>query len=430
MLKKIFTFFLFLFLCFTSLSAQDFKKTGGLARLGGIGYNPYVFDPFFNTVNPAWNAIYNDFVIGDLGNLASGLAPWGPGGGGQYFSGSFSVGNNWTIGGILARNDFNGLSIALLDPGSNNAFGFPFPGVVSTVNGLSDGSVVVPMDNNIELITTYQTDHTSIGFGIAYASTTRDFTPDSGANAEGSANQLGLNLGVVHFAKNITLDLGFSVILPSASYKPAISGAGGNQASADQTIFLVNGRGFLKLNQNLELVPVLVFASVTGSLDSGFTSTTYSVDMISFTSRSVGLGLNYHTGDFILAGGVSFTWATITIPALNDVYPEYDLSANFFPVWNIGAEWHLLDWLVGRLGYFAVTGLATVEDPISVNAIDEYVSTFFGPPRRGATVGVGFRFGDFSLDAMVNEDVLRQGFNVVGGGGPTFAYMTASYAIP
>jgi hypothetical protein len=48
----------------------------------------------------------------------------------------------------------------------------------------------------------------------------------------------------------------------------------------------------------------------------------------------------------------------------------------------------------------------------------------------GATVGVGFRFGDFSLDATDNEDVLRQGFNTIGGGGPTFAYLTTSYALP
>jgi len=48
----------------------------------------------------------------------------------------------------------------------------------------------------------------------------------------------------------------------------------------------------------------------------------------------------------------------------------------------------------------------------------------------GATVGVGFRFGDFSLDTTVNEDVLRQGFNTIGGGGITFAYLTASYVLP
>ena len=34
------------------------------------------------------------------------------------------------------------------------------------------------------------------------------------------------------------------------------------------------------------------------------------------------------------------------------------------------------------------------------------------------------------LDAMINEDVLRQGFNMIGGGGPTFFLLTSSYAIP
>ncbi|HEX9739958.1 MAG TPA: hypothetical protein VGA29_04215 [Ignavibacteriaceae bacterium] len=51
----------------------------------------------------------------------------------------------------------------------------------------------------------------------------------------------------------------------------------------------------------------------------------------------------------------------------------------------------------------------------------------------GATVGVGFMLGNFTLDATVNEDVLRQGLNNLGGNGPganTFAYLSLSYAMP
>ena len=59
----------------------------------------------------------------------------------------------------------------------------------------------------------------------------------------------------------------------------------------------------------------------------------------------------------------------------------------------------------------------------------ETVNTFF-TPAPGATVGVGFRLGSFSLDATVNEDVLRQGLANIGGNGPTLAYLSASYAIP
>ena len=90
----------------------------------------------------------------------------------------------------------------------------------------------------------------------------------------------------------------------------------------------------------------------------------------------------------------------------------------------------MIDWFVGRLGYVAFSGNNTIEFPNTATTKTETIASFFAPSQRGMTLGVGFRFGDFSLDATVNEDVLRQGFNTIGGGGSTFAYMTASYALP
>ena len=89
------------------------------------------------------------------------------------------------------------------------------------------------------------------------------------------------------------------------------------------------------------------------------------------------------------------------------------------------------DWLVARIGYIASTGKTTTETTTG-GTTSETIQTIF-IPAPGATVGVGFRLGDFSLDATVNEDVLRQGLNNLGGNGPnaaTFAYLSASYAIP
>ena len=411
----------------TCLFAQGLVKTGGFARLTGMGGNPYVMDPFFNTINPAWNSVYDNFILGDLGSAAG--SPFSAGGFGQYLSGSFRVGQNWTLGGILARNDFNGMSIALLDPGSNNSLGIPFPGVVSSVNLVRGPGSVVPLDNNVELIGTFSFGNTALGLGIAYASTTNNFTPATGTSSEGSASQLGFNLGIVtDITSGITLDIGGSFVMPSASYKLSTD----NETAASQTIILINGRAFWNINQKLQFVPILVFASASGTVDTGMTSTGSS-DLISFSSIGFGGGLNYQVGDFLLAGGVIFSTNSQTIPAIQGLSPEQSNSATIFPLWNFGVEWNLLDWLVGRFGYVAISGSATVEEPtppLPSTSLDESVFSFFGTPQRGATVGVGFRFGDFSLDATVNEDVLRQGFNNIGGGGASFAYLTASYAMP
>ena len=403
---------------------QEVKKTGGLARLTGMGGNPYVIDPFFNTVNPAWNGVYNNFVLGDLGSVSG--SPFSAGGNGQYISGSFQIGKQWTLGGLLARNDFNGMSIALLDPGTNNSLGLPYIGVVSTVNGIAGQGSVVPLDNNVEAIGTYSFGNSILGLGLAYASTTNDVTPPTNGSSEGSASQLGFNLGVISDVTNtLKLDIGFSMAFPSASFK--IDSL--NETNASQTLILVNGRAFWDLNSHLQLVPIIAFSSASGTIDSGGTSTS-SIDMPSYTWFAFGVGLNYQVGDFLLAGGATFSTANLTVPSVAQVSPELTYGATTFPIWNIGAEWNMLDWFVARLGYVAFTGNSSIQYPNTATTSTEFVTTFFAPSQRGATVGVGFRFGTFSLDATVNEDVLRQGLNTIGGGGPTFAYITTSYALP
>jgi hypothetical protein len=389
-----------------------------------MGSNPYVIDPFFNTINPAWNAVYKNFILGDLGSSVG--SPFSAGGSGQYLSGSFQIGDAWTLGGILARNDFNGMSIALLDPGSNNSLSLSYPGVVSTVNGIAGENSVISLDNNVEVIGTYTFSRTKVGLGIAYASTSNDVNPPTGGSTEGSASQIGFNLGVISdLARSLKLDIGASLVLPSASYKQDTL----NETSASQTVITVNGRAFWNLNKNLKLVPIILFSTESGTIDSGETSTA-SIDMPSYTRFEVGMGLNYQIGDFLIAGGAIFSTASLSRPAVNNVSPELNFSETRFPIWNIGIEWDMLEWFVGRFGYVASSGSRSDEFPNTPTSKTERVQTFFGPSQMGATVGVGFRFGDFSLDATVNEDVLRQGFNTIGGGGSTFAYLTVSYALP
>jgi hypothetical protein len=433
MLKKILTVTVLSLLVISVSHTQDIKKTGGLARLSGMGLNPYVIDPYFNTVNVAWNGVYNNFILADLGTAAS--APFGAGGFGQYISASFRAGSRWTFGGILARNDFPGIGIALLDPGSSLPLSSPFGGslgVVGIVNSLRPavpGGAVVALDNNMVLMATYRLRNTIVGFGVAYAATTNESTlaGTPQVTTEGSASQLGFNLGVISdFSRNFKLDAAATILLPSASY--STSSTGDNETKASQTYIGINARAFWKVKSNLRVVPILAFLTVSGTIDSG-SSSTGSVDFPSITSFVVGSGLNYKIGNFLLAGGILFSSNSSTIPAIGGA-PELENSSTLFPIWNLGVEWELLDWLYGRLGYVSYTASSTTQTPATSTTVNEFIATFFGPSQRGATIGVGFRFGDFSLDATINEDVLRQGFNIVGGGGPTFFLLTSSYAIP
>ncbi len=398
----------------TSGFAQNVEKTGGYARLLGMGNNPYVIDPYSTTINPAWGAVYDNFLFGDLGAQGGGNA-------GQFVSANFGVGKDFTLGMILARNDFRGFSISRLDPG----------GVVTTLNGFYGQQAAVPLNNNFELMGTMTFGKSSVGLGVAYASTTNDFTPATGNTGyEGSASQIGFNAGILaQFTNSLKLDLGASLMMPSANFKLNA----GEESEVSQTVIGVNARLFWKYSQKLSFVPSVGFITASGTFKNAANATPSTPpttgDLNSVTAITAGIGINYIVGDFLLAGGPGFAMTSITSPAV-DPAPEISNSNFAFPIWNLGLEWKLTDWFVGRLGYFGATNKATTEsfNGLTPPGVDENVITNFQP--YGTTVGVGFRFGNFSLDGTVNVEVLHQGLNNIGNFGPTFAYMSASYAIP
>ena len=411
-------------------NSQEIKKTGGFARLSGMGANPYIVDPFFMTVNPAWGTYYDNFLFGDLGSGAGTSTDFAAGGTGQFFAANFSLSHNLTLGGFLSRNDFQSFAITAPDPLSKVPGNL---GVVSRINALGISPLAVPLNNNVELFGTLRRGNFAFGLGLSYASTTNEVnnagTPPAGGSTQATASQLGINGGILaDFTRSLRLDAGFSLIFPGANYKPSV----GNETSVSETIFMINARLFTKLSSKVTLVPLFSFITASGSQDVGLGQTSQSSDLPSVTAFNIGLGANYSVGDFLLAGGLSLANASITTPS-TVATPELSTSYFIFPVWNIGLEWNMTDWFVARLGYVATTAKQTIELPATQTPVltdkNESIRTLFLGPN-GATVGVGFRFGDFSMDATVNEGVLRQGLNNIGGGGPTFAYLSVSYVLP
>jgi hypothetical protein len=94
MIRRYFLFGLITLLFSVSVYAQ-YEQTGGFARLRGIGNNPYVVDPYFMTVNPAWGGHYQNFLFGDLGSQTT---PWGSGGVGQFIATNFHLGSGFSLG--------------------------------------------------------------------------------------------------------------------------------------------------------------------------------------------------------------------------------------------------------------------------------------------------------------------------------------------
>lgn len=400
MIRKITSLLLVLFLVSQVSFAQklEVKKEGGYARVVALGNNPYVIDPEFVKYNAAWGARYDNFVWGDIGGYNDQ---------GQFLAANFRVSNNFTLGAMFARNDLNTLpffAVSELD----------VYGIVGNVPN------AINLNNNLEVFGTMTFGNMNVGLGVAYASSGRTNTPATGNETEISASQIGVNLGILaEFTRNMALDLGVNLIMPSASNDP-----GGNAAVTEigQTIISANGRLFLGFSDRFRLVPTVGFAMASGTVDAN----NQSVDLTAFNNLFIGVGIEYKVGDFLFIGGPGFGYSSSSAPEVQNQSPELVNSTSSFPIWNLGAEWEALEWLVARVGWTGATQTVTNQTTATSTSFDEDSFTQYQP--YGFNLGVGFRFGKFGLDATVHSDVLRNGLGNIGGGTPTFGYLSMSYA--
>jgi hypothetical protein len=391
---------------FTSAQFNNIEKSGGYARLQSMGGSPYLIDPYFITFNPAWASKYSNFIWGDIGSDNGNAAD----GTGQFLGANFDVTPDFTLGLLLTRNDFQGSNlgtqITSLDP-------------YGTIGNYLNGTGVPALNNNMELIGSYSlANNLQLGLGLSYASSKAEDSPAGGGTTTTSSHQFGLSAGILASFNDIGLDAAVSLVLPGAKHTPSI----GREQSISQTIFGVNGRVYIPINNKLQFVPVATFSSESGSVDNGTTST----DLATYTQFGLGAGLNYKVDNLLLTGGVGFMTAKVTQSATTSSPEVSPYSETIFPAWNLGAEWKFTSWLIGRLGYTQDQGSSTMQQPATNTSINEQVRTIYGP--TGFTLGLGLQFSKFQLSATVNEKVLREGFNNIGGGTPTFAYLSASMA--
>ncbi len=392
---------------------HQFERKGSYARILSMGSNDYIADPFFITVNPAWISKYDNFVFGDIGSTVANN--FERGGVGQFIGVNLRANRNFSFGALFTRRDFNGSSIAKLDP----------YGLVDETNATIGGAPVTPLDNNVVLLGSYTSGGHTLGLGISYTSSTKENKPANGGSEVGTASQLGVNVGYLSsLSKQLFLDLGAYIIFPSTTLETQQT----SETSFTQTIIGMRARAFYYTSTRLAIVPVISFLNSKGSAKIGDQAGVTTTDLPSYTSFSIGVGVNYKIGDFLLAGGPSYEVLSVTEPEISGVTPKLTRTTTSFPHWKIGAEWNLTDWFIGRIGYNVATSKVSVQSATSPTTKNEVISTSYFPVNGGLTLGVGFRFGGFSLDATVNEDVLRQGFNNIGGGGATFSYLSASFA--
>lgn len=457
MLRRLATIAIVVVVGGSSLFAAD-GKNGGIARQiamggsqagSGLVLNPFIMDdPALMLLNPAYQAMYKDYAWMNVGGgTLAGLSSSDNGYGQQNVGIGFSVGREWSFGAILSY-----------DPSAANLVSglIGTPGFVQRTGG---EQTIPPIANVWEVLAAFDMGTVDLGFAFTYGSSNRETkasTPaPSSVETEASASMLGFRLGAnIDLGGGSSFDLSGAVRLDNATdnvtVSPTPGGPTDGEYSASGTEIQVQLRGRFKVSNRVNFVPYGLFATLSAEPKEDKVPTTLTANpgslKASALAYAVGVGGEYRTPSFYLAGGLSFQSArlkTETSPGGGAPTQTDKTTYTALPVFNIGGEWWFTDWLAGRGGY--TRALATLKEETEnggfvSGANGEEKTTiphsflFVGGINPGThdglvTLGLGFRFGGFALDATVSEEALRRGLGLIGASDNinTFGYITTSY---
>lgn len=438
-------------------SALADAKWGGVARelamggsqaSSGVILNPFVMnDPSLLLLNPAYQTMYKDYVWMNIGGgTLNNLSTVDNGYGNQYSGVNFSLSKEVTLGAILS-----------FDPSAVNAVGSLIRGI--TISGVAlpaftqrPAQTIPAVQNVIEGLVSFDLGALDVGFGVTYGSATNDAkssTPTTSSETEASARMFGVRGGILYdLGGGSSVDLSAAVRMDKATDNITSNAGSGGEYSASGTEFLFAARAGLKVNNRVNLVPYGIVAVVSAepkedTKPAAAPAAQTVTEKLSALIFGVGLGAEYRMPSFYLAGGVSVQSAKakleVTQPNVPTTTNTYTYTA--IPVFNIGAEWWWTEWLAGRGGYYRASGSlnSKIESATTTTESNQALPNSFlliggiGPASWDGvvTLGIGLKFGNFSLDATVSEEALRRGLGLIGAQDNinTFGYMTASYNI-
>ncbi len=231
-----------------------------------------------------------------------------------------------------------------------------------------------------------------------------DSFTDDADSLEESAHYYAVGIGL----SNKKMDLGLLFELPGVSAEQG-------RAESTWSGFGVgfNGRFWLEKKGKFQLLPLIsgYYGSASQEIKSG-TGTTLSEIDYTRLQLAGGLGINYQLNDDNLV--------VIGIEAVgynNDNLKVKDGSEStettmILPGIYMGIESKISDWLIGRLGAAQVYRRTT--QTFKPDGGTETETTVYESEFK-MTFGIGLTFGNFLLDAAINEGILFDGPNFISG---------------
>jgi hypothetical protein len=401
-------------------SANADAKLGGVARqlsMGGvstvgIATNPFIFDdPVYQYINPAYQGHYKDYGWANIGggNL-TGLNTGSYGYSNQNGGVNFSLGSGFALGTVLAY-----------DPSFANAVSNRVAGLQS---GLTPDAVEV-----FELMGSYGVNpNTTLGLAILYGWNGDDLVTTTGTS-EHTTTVFGARAGIYHnLGSGNAIEGSIAFRSSSADDKSPTTTA---EASATEIVAAVRAK--LRVNNKVNFIPIGSFSTVSGDGTNGGVN----LGDVSGTALAVGAGLDLTVGDLYLVGGISYAMQSAELDTGSGATAlNVKVTETAFPAMNLGAEFWLTDWLIARMGY--MRAFVNSKDEFTSGGVTTEMNEFFGSSAISLggfsddnliVLGLGGRFGNFSLEATVSESALSRGFGIIGADDEinSFGYFTAGY---
>ncbi len=203
-------------------------------------------------------------------------------------------------------------------------------------------------------------------------------------------------------------DLSGSLELPSVSSEQGESSDKWNGIGIN-----LNGRYFHRLDEKVQIVPVLHLGFSTSSreYDPGYNLSKLETDY-STLGFSLGVGMQYQVNEknLIILAIDPFGYYKMKTDVKDGT--ETIVTTKTLPRLYLGGETAIKSWLVGRIG--ATRAYQTQTTKVTPDQGDAVESSYQISPYN-VSFGLGMKFGNFLIDIDINDGLLFEGPNFISG---------------
>ena len=271
----------------------------------------------------------------------------------------------------------------------------------------------IELDKSMQLFVGFM-DNMAVKFTLAMDSYA-ELSPISSKNqdTEGATN-IGIGFGY----STDMFGLGVDFQLPSYKKEYYTTATKTNEESESKMMVSLNGKAkFMKLG-NVDLIGKLGMKFGSSTYDDGNDVTDDKEGDLLCLNLGVGGAYHIDENNVVVLGVTPFGLESISYSLTDTTYSDEGIkiegkeSTITLPAFNIGFESHLYKWLILRSGieqYYYIKG--ETEEVAGVETIDnQYYDSMFN-----YSLGMSFILKNFTMDFVLNEDILHNGINIVTG---------------